>query len=215
MNAPSIEDYPIRGIDVSHHQNKINWKIVQQDSTIRFAFIKATEGGDFKDPAFEYNWSLAKANGIDIGAYHFFTFCKSGTQQANNFIQSVPYDSLALPPVIDLEFGGNCQLKEEDSTIIKAIDTLQILLTKRYHKRPIFYVIQDFYHRFSIGSLFPYHPIWVRDIYNKPALSDNRDWILWQYSNRGQVQGIATYVDLNVFRGTEKAYQALKKVPFH
>jgi lysozyme len=214
MNAPSIEDYPIRGIDVSHHQNKINWEIVQQDSTIRFAFIKATEGENFKDPAFDYNWSQAKANGIDIGAYHFFTFCKSGTKQANNFIQSVPYDSLALPPVIDLEFGGNCQLIKEDSTIIKAIDTLQVLLTKQYHKKPIFYVTQDFYQRFSIGSQFPFNPIWVRDIYHSPALYDGRGWILWQYSNRGQVHGIETYVDLNVFRGSEKAYQTLKKVPF-
>ncbi|MFW6328321.1 MAG: GH25 family lysozyme [Bacteroidota bacterium] len=47
--------------------------------------------------------------GFYVGAYHFFTFCKSGKVQAANFISSVLCSMKSLLPVIDLEFCGNCK----------------------------------------------------------------------------------------------------------
>ncbi|MBW2706938.1 MAG: lysozyme, partial [Deltaproteobacteria bacterium] len=38
-------------IDVSHHQGKIDWQKLRR-AGIDFAYIKATEGGDFRDPRF-------------------------------------------------------------------------------------------------------------------------------------------------------------------
>lgn len=51
LNYPSIYKYPVQGIDVSHHQNEIEWNKIDK-SKIRFVFIKATEGGDFKEKLF-------------------------------------------------------------------------------------------------------------------------------------------------------------------
>src|SRR5690349_2704594 len=65
--------YPVRGIDVSHHQNEIDWRKVAHDD-VSFAFIKATEGGDHRDTRFATNWKEAQAAGLKVGAYHFFTF---------------------------------------------------------------------------------------------------------------------------------------------
>ena len=46
---------PIHGIDVSRYQGKIDWAAVRGAGT-QFAFIKATEGGDYVDPRFLENW---------------------------------------------------------------------------------------------------------------------------------------------------------------
>ena len=71
FNYPKISQYPVRGIDVSHHQGKIEWNKVKQEN-IHFVYIKATEGGDFKDLEFKRNWNEASKVGLLKGAYHFF-----------------------------------------------------------------------------------------------------------------------------------------------
>ena len=56
FNNPSREIYPVRGVDVSHHQGKIDWDtLARQD--IQFAYIKATEGSNFKDKIFRKTFS--------------------------------------------------------------------------------------------------------------------------------------------------------------
>jgi lysozyme len=55
-NYPSEVTYPVRGIDVSHHQGDVNWGEVVA-SKIRFAYIKATEGADLKDSNFVQSWA--------------------------------------------------------------------------------------------------------------------------------------------------------------
>ncbi|MEM9175097.1 MAG: GH25 family lysozyme, partial [Myxococcota bacterium] len=55
---PSRESHPIRGIDVSHHQGRIDWRQVGA-AGIRFAFIKSTEGESLQDPRFAHNAAAA------------------------------------------------------------------------------------------------------------------------------------------------------------
>jgi lysozyme len=105
--SPDRGRYPVRGIDVSHHQGLIDWQRVAADD-VAFAVIKATEGGDHVDDAFALNLREARAAGLAVGAYHFFTFCRPGADQARNFISIVPRNQPLLPPVVDIEFGGNC-----------------------------------------------------------------------------------------------------------
>ena len=52
--------------------------------------------------------------------------------------------------------------------------------------------------------------IWIRNIYHEPSLPDNREWVFWQYASRGHLDGISTYVDLNVFNGNIEEYNKLK-----
>src|SRR5437016_13909496 len=84
FNHPSLSRYPVRGIDVSHHQGPIDWDAVASDG-VTFAYIKASEGGDYQDRRFKENWLGARHAGVLAGAYHFFTFCKDGAAQAENF----------------------------------------------------------------------------------------------------------------------------------
>src|SRR3954470_18330970 len=80
LNFPSEKRFPVRGIDVSHHQGHIGWFEASLHD-VRFAYIKATEGTDFQDPTFLYNWQQCPYNHIARGAYHFFNFCRPGREQ--------------------------------------------------------------------------------------------------------------------------------------
>jgi lysozyme len=68
----------------------------------QFVYLKATEGGDYKDPKFQENWLKAREHGFHVGAYHFYRLCRDGKTQAENFIATVLNKADALPPVIDL-----------------------------------------------------------------------------------------------------------------
>jgi lysozyme len=76
-STPSIAEYPVRGIDVSHHNGQIDWDRVAAQG-IRFAYIKASEGNDLRDPLFEYNWTEVRRVGLIPGAFHVFGNCSSG-----------------------------------------------------------------------------------------------------------------------------------------
>lgn len=67
--------------------------------------MKATEGKDFLDTDFFYNWYNARLNGFTVGAYHFFTMLSTGEAQAKYYISKVPKSDKTLPPVIDLEIS--------------------------------------------------------------------------------------------------------------
>ena len=45
----AAREMPIQGIDVSYWQGDVDWQEVD-DAGVRFAYIKATEGGDRLDP---------------------------------------------------------------------------------------------------------------------------------------------------------------------
>ncbi|MCH8331531.1 MAG: lysozyme, partial [Bacteroidetes bacterium] len=78
---PGREIFPVRGIDISHHQGEIDWGQITEP--LDFVFIKATEGQNFNDTRFKDNWGNARKHGYKVGAYHFYRFCKTGIEQAH------------------------------------------------------------------------------------------------------------------------------------
>jgi lysozyme len=202
VNEPDRQQFPVRGIDISNHQGAIDWPQIDPKA-IQFILIKATEGGDFKDKRFASNWQNAQQRGITVGAYHFFTFCRPGQIQAQNYINTVPKAANSLPPVIDLEFSGNCAARPTAPELFKELDEFIAIVEKFYGKKAIFYVTHEFFDRY-LQNQYLSHPIWLSDFYSfgrLPSLSDGRSWSFWQYSERGRIAGISGLVDLNVFRG--------------
>jgi lysozyme len=59
-----------RGPDVASYQGYPDWAEVAAWGA-RFAFTKATEGTDYVNPSFTYNWERIRAVGLVRGAYHF------------------------------------------------------------------------------------------------------------------------------------------------
>ncbi len=210
VNYPSRTQFPIRGIDISSYQKNIDWNHIDP-SEINFILIKATEGGDFKDPTFQNNWQKVRERKLVSGAYHFFTFCKSGEEQAKNYIDTVPQSKYTLPPVIDLEFIGNCKKIPTSAELETELQSFIDLVEVQYHRKPLLYTTHDFYDLYLRGK-YSNTPIWISDFYswNKlPTLSDDKSWTFWQYSERGKVSGIDSLVDLDVFNGTPAQFEKL------
>ena len=196
INTPSFQEYPNRGIDISNHQGIIYWdKVKGQNFT--FVFMKATEGDEFTDHLFSRNWRESKRIGLQRGAYHFYHFSTDPESQARHFIKTVPNDSDALPPVVDIEFGGNSALVPEKKKLINDIQSFLKIIENNFNKKAILYVTNDSYNAY-IKNNFKKNPIWIRELYWKPKLESGRTFDFWQYCNRGRVAGINGFVDLNV-----------------
>jgi len=212
FNYPSLQRYPIRGIDVSHHQGEVDWTAVRGDGVL-FVYLKATEGGDFVDPRFARNWTQARGAGLAVGAYHFFTFCRDGASQARNFLATVPRTVDALPPAVDLEFGGNCGRTPAGGELRKELLAFLEPVQAAYGRPPVFYVTREFFNAYmwdDSGSTLDQH-LWARDIFRSPRWLGPQAWTFWQYANRGRIAGIGEPVDLNVFHGDHQAWRRFRE----
>ncbi|PSC02996.1 glycoside hydrolase [Alsobacter soli] len=201
---------PIHGIDVSRWQGEVDWNQVRNAGT-RFAFIKATEGGDHIDPAFSRNWAGAKAAGVPVGAYHFVYWCRSAQEQARWFVQHIPTDPDALPPVLDVEWNGSSQTCPKKIPRELALEKIKIMLAeleRHTGKRPIIYTDITFHKDVLEGELQDY-PFWIRSVAAEPhERYASRPYALWQWTTTGRVPGIKGDVDRNAFHGTEQQWVA-------
>ena len=110
---------------------RVNWKKVNKK--YKYIIMKATEGKDFLDTDFFYNWNNARIEGFVVGAYHFFSMRSSGESQAEYYISKVPVSDKTLPPIIDIEISTKY-------TKVKVIKELQRMITKlesHYKKKVI------------------------------------------------------------------------------
>jgi len=209
FNYPDLRTYPIQGVDVSHHQAEIDWTELKGPA-VQFAYIKASEGAAFRDPRFASNWKAALAAGVTPGAYHFFTLCKPGAEQAQNFLAALAdVTGSGLPPAVDLEFGGNCEHRPGQQEFTRELYSFLEQVKRVTGCTPVLYVTQDFYRPYVAGRIEGY-PLWVRNVFGTPRLNEGADWLLWQYANRGHAPGVGTFIDLNVFNGSAAQFREFR-----
>jgi len=210
-DLPRPTDYPIHGIDVSKFQGDIDWNAVA-NSGVKFAWIKATEGGDNADARFQANWTGAKAAGVPHGAYHFVYWCRPPLEEMANFEQNAPVENDALPPVLDVEATPTSKTCHRHLTQEGAIAEMKVMLDemeRHYGKRPVIYTTVDFYQAILADGAFMDYPIWVRSTKYQPSVKYGpRPWHFWQYQSDGSIAGIQVHVDRDAFFGTEKQWEA-------
>ena len=192
--------YSMHGIDVSHYQGEINWKMLKQTRQgkfpVEFIFMKATEGGDFSDDRFVANFDSAKVHGFIRGAYHFYNPKTDADKQADFFIRSVKLEPGDLPPVLDIE------MKSKDMK--KLQEDLKIWLRKvenHYGVKPIIYASYKFKTKYLNDSIFNTYPYWIAHYY-VDSVRYQGEWKFWQHTDVGTLPGIDEKVDLNVFNGS-------------
>jgi lysozyme len=203
----SPKKYAVHGVDVSRWQGNINWSKLQAQGA-NFAYIKATDGGDHVDPMFRKNWNDAGKAGLRRGAYHFFYWCRTGSEQADWFIRNVPKVANALPPVIDVEYnhGSKCKRKPSRDTVLKKMKGFMDKLEAHYGQRPIIYTAPDFYED-NLQGEFGEYAFWLRSTAAHPRSTyPDRKWVFWQYSGTGLSHGVRGEIDLNVFNGSQETW---------
>lgn len=189
------------GLDVSSHQGPIDWKAVAGDG-ITSAYIKASEGGTWQDTEFAANWKGARQAGLRVGAYHFFTLCRDGEEQAENFLSmlgAVEVGTQAdrgrdmLPPVVDLELSGNCSERPAPSVVVQRLAAFVDRVEREFGLPVMYYVVDSFESRYPLPPRLE-RARWERRI----GLRPDGPWDWWQVNSRARVAGVDGDVDLNV-----------------
>lgn len=200
--------YKIHGIDVSRYQKNINWQQVKEMNIkgiqLKFAFIKATEGTDYVDPLFSRNRMEANKNNLPSGAYHFYIPGKNPVRQAKNFIQIAQLKTGDLPPVLDIEINNNLSVVQ----MRKEVQTWLDIVESEYGVKPILYTNISFYQKYFQKG-FEEYPLWIAHYLQPVKPRIERDWIFWQHSETGNVNGIKGKVDFNIFYGDSTDFDLL------
>ena len=116
--------------------------------------------------------------------------------QAQNFIKRVDLEAGDLPPVLDVEQRNGTSQDQLKREVRKWLETTE----NYYGVVPIIYTNVDFYKNY-LGSEFDKYPLWVAHFYEEEQPKITRDWAFWQYNDQGNINGITSKVDFNVFKG--------------
>lgn len=206
INDCFAKRYPLKGIDVSHYQGKIQWKQLENQD-IDFAYIKATEGSSHIDSRFHENWKAAEETKLLTGAYHFFSFDSPAQTQADLYIKTVGNLSGKLIPAIDVEYYGNKEKNPPSKKdVVRELKVLLEILENHYNTKPVIYTTYKVYHRY-IKNEFTEYPLWIRNVYYPPSFDIGKKWTFWQYRDTAVLKGYKgkePYIDLNVFWGSKE-----------
>lgn len=176
------------GIDLSHHNKLTESKVcnIIDKKDIKFAYLKASEGKNFKDDKFGYFYNIFNKKGVLVGAYCFYRDDINPVDQFNNFQNVVKNYNMDLIPVVDFEDKGfdNKYSKQERLNNLKKLVNL---FHHYYGKLPVIYCspisyyitypeIKDFSNLFWLSGnirLFNTHILQKRMVYNNIDIDFN------------------------------------------
>jgi GH25 family lysozyme M1 (1,4-beta-N-acetylmuramidase) len=191
----------IIGIDVSSWQGSINWNKVKS-SGVDAAIIRIAYGSRNKstyDKRFKENIKNAKKAGIKVGIY-YYSYAKDTNEainQAKWIVSELKGETLDLPIAFDWEDWSDFMSYKVNFNELNDI-------ANAFMKE-----IEDSgYKAMNYGSATYHEKVWNTDDYPTwlAYYTDNNDfeedYIMWQVSSTGKVDGINGYVDLNVIKNT-------------
>lgn len=218
------------GIDVSKWQGKINWQAVAADG-IDFAVIRigyrAENGTIYRDANADYNIQQATAAGLLVGVYFFSTAVniQEAYEEAVWTVNAVAGYKISYPIVYDCEgfLNSSSRMKnlsasERTDNAIKFLNTV----TENGYEG-MFYAAKNDLSRADIWEtdrIETNFKIWLAQYtvppYPQTAVPDyNGKYDMWQYTNKGTVNGIDGNCDLilSYFVNSEKGAKDESKTP--
>jgi GH25 family lysozyme M1 (1,4-beta-N-acetylmuramidase) len=190
----------IKGIDVSNHQDRIDWSRVKADG-ISFAYLKASEGQTFADAKYRAHVTGARSVGIKTGAYHFARPDTNSDDPAGDARAEADWFlSLAAPrsgdllPALDLETAG---LPPEQMILWTRAWLDRVRRTTG--ARPLLYTYPAFWSALGGTKTFRLYPLWIANYeVSEPQLPAGWGrYAVWQYTASGTVDGIPGRVDMD------------------
>ena len=179
-----------RGIDVSKFQGTVNWTKVAADSTVKFVYVKSTEGASLVDPYYKTNITKAKKAGLLVGFYHVYSSKTTAYKQMANVRKIVKKKDLDLIPVLDIEGYHSGRLNME------RVDKLLELMEKEYGAKPMIYTSEHCYKMHFSGKKYAkYHIFIAKYKGGSPSVRHT----LWQFTESGHVKGVSGDVDISKF----------------
>ena len=200
-----------KGIDVAAHQHPggmpIDWSKVRSDGQ-SFAFVKATEGGDWVNPHYVQDIQAANAAGLKTGAYHYARPAGDAKTQAANFAAQIALaPDQTLPPALDIEVAEGKSAAQLEQWIEEFTSELKRLTGRT----PMIYTYKYFWMgQMNNSQKFSDMPLWLAAYQDQApeAVGGWNELSFWQRSGSGKVAGISTDVDMNLFNGSKQQLQS-------
>lgn len=187
----------MKGIDVSYHNGVIDWQKVKQ--SVDFAIIRAGYGKSTMDKQFINNICGAHTAGLKIGIYWFIYAANTdeailNAKMCEKCIEGYK-NIITMRAWADWEYDSdkrNPQTKEGRTNIVKAFCDY---LSSKGYETGVYSNVDYLTSKF--GDLSKY-PLWLAKYSSNKG---NYSPFMWQYSSKGRVEGISTYVDMNICYG--------------
>lgn len=94
----TADDFPVWGLDVSRHQQNVDWEKVVEHEKPWFVFIKATEGTLIVDPTYDRHRRELERTDVTGAPTTFSGHRTPGREQARNFIRTARLEKATIAP---------------------------------------------------------------------------------------------------------------------
>lgn len=193
------------GIDVSRHQEEIDWTKVAA-SGIDFVMIRlgyrgwGSEGKVNLDARFEENLRGAKAAGLKVGVYFYSQAIttEEAREEAQFVLDHLGGVALEYPVAYDWEIVNESGARTKGLGVDALTDcTIAFCdtIAQAGYKTIIYSGFDVSYLRMDLSRLTGYD-FWFPQYSQKPTMYYN--YRIWQYSDKGTVPGISTKVDMDI-----------------
>jgi len=215
----------IYGIDVSHHQEEIDWDQLslftdaagdvfyrkskgQHDYPVPVSFVilKATEKDNFVDDRYQEYADEADRHHIRKGAYHFFRYDVEAEDQMKNFLSNSRYDDGDLPPVLDVELTHPQANRIGQENLVKRVKECLEIIERERGVRPILYSSKSYFTSYLDDPQLQKYDKWVaRYGASDPGIDP---YLIWQYTSKGELAGMdpTEDIDIDIFNGSVKEF---------
>lgn len=196
------------GIDVSFYNNDIDWQLVK-DQGIDFAIIRVggrgwSSGKLYDDCRTREYLRGARSAGIKIGVYFYSTAVNpyEAVEEASAALKAVGGIPLDYPVFIDMEFSGEYPEGRADRLTPNERAEIAVAFCETIRNsgcQPGVYAGQNFLKAYVDYYAVSRYTIWLASYTadNRLPFFDRR-YDIWQFTDRGWVDGIGDDVDLNV-----------------
>lgn len=185
------------GIDVSNWQGYINYEEVKNEG-IDIVYIKSSQGDNIIDSYFKINYNNAKANGLKVGFYHFLTARneEEAIRQAEFFSSVISNTSPDCKLAMDFEVFGDLTVTEVNNISRVFLERVKEITGKEV------IIYSDTFNASNVfrEELAQNYPLWIAEYGVEVPRETNWDtWEGFQYTSRGNINGIRGYVDRDKF----------------
>lgn len=194
------------GIDVSKWNGEIDWDKVK-NAGVQYAIVRAgyrgsVTGSLVEDPYFAANMKGAAASGMPVGVY-FFTQAVNeveAVEEASAVLSLIREYKLEYPVFIDTEGAGGSGradgLDAETRTLV--CEAFCRTIENAGYDAGV-YASRNWYRNRLFADRLENYCIWLAEYRSVPLYQGY--YQMWQYTSKGQIDGISGNVDMNVSYG--------------
>lgn len=195
----------LNGVDIASYQSSIN---PARLTTTDFVIVKFTQGTTYLNPYADRQYSVAKAAGKLLGAYHYGTG-KSAKAEAQYFVKCL--GNRVGECILALDWEGN---QNSVFGTGKDVAWCKEFLDEVYRLtgvRPLIYMSKSVCRKYNWSSVAADYPLWCAQYksnsttdYQSAPWTDNNGFGAWQtdtirqYSSHGRIAGYDANIDIDL-----------------